>query len=313
MTKREKITQQLEFIKENNINGYIDKHFISKYFNISLKTSERRLEDACVKHMSSELINMMVDISSGIPSTEISKKYKCSLENVNQFARRHNILNRYQYRHRRYSDPYFFNCIDTPNKAYILGFIAADGHVSDKEIKISLSSVDEEILHKIRNIVGFKNTVKNTLNHNTLKPISSVSFGTSEMIRSLRRLGFCKNKTTDFSIPNIDDNLLIYFYRGFVDGDGSFSKYTSNDGYTRYSFSICGTESALNDFKVFFSKFGIKFSKNLYKRFDTENCCYALSASGKNNVLKLLDILYEDVSDSIYLNRKYNKYLDFKK
>ena len=46
----------------------------------------------------------------------------------------------------------YFNDIDTVNKAWILGFLAADGNVASNRnrIKIGLSTVDKEILEKIR-------------------------------------------------------------------------------------------------------------------------------------------------------------------
>lgn len=314
MTDKKSIQSQINFIKENSSNGYIDKNVLISKFGISDKTVERRLKVAGVNHMRSDLIEMMLDITSGIPSQDVAKKYNCSLENINQFSRRHNLCGRYQYRHKRYKDPYFFNKIDSIEKAYILGFIAADGHVSDKEIKISLSSVDLDILLKIKDIIGFENKIKvsNGIGSYSSKEYVSVSFGTSEMIKSLRNLGFHRNKTLNFKIPEINKELLIYFYRGFVDGDGSFSKWVSNDGYVRYSFSLCGTMDSLLSFKEFFSNYGVIFSDKLTKRFETENCCYSLRASGKDNVLKLLDLLYSNADNEIVLSRKYKKYINLK-
>ena len=314
MTRTE-IEKQKDFIIKNSHNGYIDKNFISDFLSISTKTAERRLKDLGISHMSNTLISMMKDIESGMPSIDVSNKYECSLVNVNAFARRHNIKNRYQYRHSEYKDPYYFDDINSSDKAYILGFIAADGCVTDKEIKISLSSVDSEILEKIRNAIGFDNKVKFRTNSSTYKQeslIALVSFGTQEMIKSLKNLGFNKNKTIDFKMPNISDEFKVDFFRGFVDGDGSFTKYTSNDGYTRYCFSLCGTYEFLIEFRDYFSKFGIKFNSNIRKRFDTENCCYALACSGKINVFSLLDIIYGNVDNKLFFKRKHDKYINLK-
>ena len=51
------------------------------------------------------------------------------------------------------------------------------------------------------------------------------------------------------------------------------------------------------------------FNSKISKRFDTKNCCYELKMSGKQNVIHLLSILYDN--SFIYLDIKYNKYLDF--
>ena len=314
MTRTE-IEKQKDFIIKSSHNGHIDKNFISEFLSISIKTAERRRKDLGISHMSNTLISMMKDIESGMPSVDVSNKYRCSLVNVNAFARRHNIKNRYQYRHSGYRDPYYFDDINSSDKAYILGFIAADGCVTDKEIKISLSSVDSEILEKIRNTIGFDNKVKFRTNSSTYKrecSIALVSFGTQEMIKSLKNLGFNKNKTIDFKMPYIPDEFKVDFFRGFVDGDGSFTEYTSNDGYTRYCFSLCGTYEFLIEFRDYFSKLGIKFNSNIRKRFDTESCCYALSCSGRINVFPLLDIIYGNVDNKLFLKRKYDKYINLR-
>lgn len=309
------IIEHRDFIIKNSYNGYFDKYTLCSEFNISVKTAERRMKDLGIKHMSSNLILMMKDIESGMPSIDISIKYNCSLVNVNSFARRHFLKNRYQYRHSGYDDPYYFDNIDSCDKAYILGFIAADGCVRSKEIKISLSAVDSEILERIKSAIGIKNNIRFSVNKTSYfseTNLCSLSFGTSEMIKSLKSLGFNNNKTVCFKTPDISEKFKIDFYRGFVDGDGSFTKYISNDGYTRYCFSLCGTYEFLVEFKDYFSVLDVSFNSNIRKRFDTDNCCYTLSCSGKKNVIKLLDIIYGDASNKLVLKRKYDKYVSLK-
>lgn len=301
----------LEYIKKNSYNGYIDKHLVSEFFQVSEKTAERRIKELGFKHMSSKNICMMIDICNNIPSVEIAQKYGCSLVNVNAFARRHNLSGRYNYSHKNYKDPEYFSSIDTEEKAYILGFIAADGHVSDKEIIISLSSKDVDIIEKIRSSIGINKDIKfytgNSFNPNENSEFVRFTFGTKEMISSLRSLGFVRDKTVNFRIPKIDSPLYRHFIRGYVDGDGSFGRYLHNDGYYRSSMTICGTEEFLLGLMEIFISMGFSTSKKLKKRFNTENCCYELALSGNDNVLKVLNYLYLD--SNIYLDRKYENFL----
>nr|DAV88771.1 MAG TPA: LAGLIDADG-like domain [Caudoviricetes sp.] len=296
------IKNQIEEIKKMSIFGLIDKINVVKHFNISSKTAERRIKQANLTHCQTKLINMAIDISDGKPTKEISIKYGCSEVNVNAFARRHSLQNRHIYRHINYRDPYYFDNINSEAKAYILGFIAADGHVSDKEIKISLSIKDIDILYKIKSEIGFNNKIRID------DKFCHIGFGISEMINSLRKLGLKRNKTVDFKFPKINDEFIIPFIRGYFDGDGSFSEYKSNDGYTRYCFSFCGTQSFLNDLRDVLSNFQIKTFDKMYKRFDTENCCYSLNGAGKENILRFLNLIYSD--SSICLDRKYNKWIN---
>ena len=81
---------------------------------------------------------------------------------------------------------------------------------------------------------------------------------------------------------------------------------------SKYTFSLEGTELFLNFIKEYLSlTYNVKFNTKLYKRYDTENCCYTLKASGKNKVIKILDLLNKN--SNLYLERKYNKYLNITK
>ena len=53
-----------------------------------------------------------------------------------------------------YKDENMFNKIDTPEKAYILGFILADGAIDDRAIELSVSLSDKEILYYTSQIIG---------------------------------------------------------------------------------------------------------------------------------------------------------------
>ena len=302
----------INYIKNNAYKIYIDKKIIQKEFNCSEKTCERILKSINYKHMNNNLINIMKDIEIGLSIQECSVKYSCSESNIKAFIKRHNINKVYNHRFNNYMDPYYFSKIDSHNKAYILGFIAADGYVG-KTIKIGLHSKDKEILEKIIKEIGIKNiNIKDKLIfspfNKKLTPISILSFGIKEMIFNLNNLGFYKNKTISFEFPNIEKQYYLDFIRGYVDGDGSFTRDKNN----RYSFTLEGTKEFLLIIKKFFEdSYNIKFNTDLYKRFNTDNCCYTLRASGKNNVIKLLDLLYKD--SELYLERKYNKYLEITK
>ena len=82
-------------------------------------------------------------------SVRIVKRYlqeeKIPIRNFSEAATASN-MNRRQY---DINDDYF--CHESPNMAYLLGFIAADGSISkrENELKIGLSAVDKEFLQKL--------------------------------------------------------------------------------------------------------------------------------------------------------------------
>lgn len=296
------------FLRENSYKVYVDKKELQNFLSCSEKTSERLLNRLGFVHMRTHLIEMMKDLEKGYSPTEAAVKYNCSLENVNAFIKRHAVEVPNRYRTRNYSDVRYFQNIDSEVKAYILGFIAADGHVGDKEIRISLKREDRKILERIRLEVGINLTVRDVQTrcsfNDKISDLSLLSFGTREIISDLRALGLLRNKTASLKFPDIPEEFYIPFIRGYVDGDGSFTL----DKNGRLSFSVEGTEDFLKSLQSYLeANHDIKFNSKLRKRFNTPSCCYTLKASGNTNVKNLLHLLYKN--STIYLERKFSKYL----
>ena len=66
--------------------------------------------------------------------------------------------------YRKYTlDEDFFKVIDSEEKAYILGFICADGHIDYNRIKIGVSIKDKEILEKIRKALKSNANISSSL------------------------------------------------------------------------------------------------------------------------------------------------------
>ena len=119
--------------------------------------------------------------------------------------------------------------------AYILGLIASDGNLSKSKFRVSISSIDYDLL----------NTVRNKLCCN--KPIASQSnkLGTWYLLtidnkyiyESLINLGLTPNKSFTCNIPNIPLKYEVDFLRGFFDGDGCVYERRIR-GYKRANLSI---------------------------------------------------------------------------
>ena len=185
-------------------------------------------------------------------------------------------------------------------------------------LKIALSEIDIDILRKIKIEMNSDSKIFYAKSRKVIikgkeciiKPTAILQINNKYLVNSLKNLGFDNKKTISCSFPNISEEFYLPFIRGYFDGDGSISKYIPNDGYDRYSCSICGTESFLLFIKKYLEEtYSCKFNTKLYKRFDTENCCYQLFITGKKNSIHFLNLIYKD--SNIYLDRKYNKYLSF--
>lgn len=205
----------------------------------------------------------------------------------------------------------YFETIDSEEKAYWLGFLSADGYVSEPrkhssyKVGVSLAVIDKEHLDKLKSSLNSTHSIK------TYKNSEKNEYGQTEYCR----LVFISNKLAKDLIdkgcvPNKSDILKyngklvpkefeIDYIRGYFDGNGSIS-FTDRTK----KLSLCGTKEMLEGFQNYFN-----VSVKLDKRKDNGTNNYSLSFAHKK-AYKILKEMYEH--STIYLDRKYKKYLEFK-
>ena len=257
-----------------------------------------------------EEINFIKDNYMEMPISDISKLLNRTSCAVQLKASRMG-LKKYPYT----CDYHYFDKIDTEEKAYWLGFFTADGWMS-KNQKSNAGAVGFELQYgDINHLRKFNKSIsgnyqitdrwricsiskyKNKKHHYCLIKIFSLT-----MYESLQQLGFNENKTYNADIPKIPTDLLHHYLRGYFDGDGCFC-------LTNKSFSIGFVTASkyLNDsLKELLNTLHISYSVYAYiSEFNTQ--MYSIRIQKNDDKLKLLDYMYKD--SSIYLDRKYKKYL----
>ena len=218
----------------------------------------------------------------------------------------------------------FFNKIDTEEKAYWLGFMYADGYIQNKrkhsnyKIGITLSEVDKKHLEKFNESLSSDYEIKTYEQSET-----SYGGAYSKLIISSERLALdlmnkvCILKKTDkLKYPNdniVPKELKIHFIRGYIDGDGSvgYSYVLNSKNGKRDKFEmklgIVGTKEILEGI---LNEFGLSHLKLDKRRKDRNNNNYQINIGGNKQTIELLDKLYGNCN--IYLDRKYEKYLEIK-
>ena len=205
----------------------------------------------------------------------------------------------------------FFKCINTEEKAYVLGFICADGHIEKDRLVITVSIKDKDILEKIKHALNSEHTIKEIKRKNPYQNtdrkelvLVELQINSVELVAPLFNMGLNTNKTytLDGSILKfIPKYLMRDFLRGYFDGDGNVffgTRYSS--GY-KYNINICGNEDfLLKSFQVYFPS-----NNKLYKDLYSKNC-YVWKISQKDKVKDFMHYLY--YNSSIFLQRKYNEY-----
>ena len=217
----------------------------------------------------------------------------------------------------KYKNEEFFDCIDTEEKAYWLGFLYADGCISKPKrtvkgiekpyyrIEVSLKATDKEHLEKLRCALEMEAPVR--VSHTNFKQADRCRLGwnSKHMWETLNNYGCTPKKSLTLKFPDVsvfkDKNLIRHFIRGYVDGDGCLSYATSD--HKRATLTILGTEHVLENMQHWLP---LQFEIKLFKK-PNENVC-SLAFQGKTSFF-IANYLYKN--SSIKLERKYNKYLEF--
>lgn len=247
----------------------------------------------------------------GYSYKEISKSAECSERAIQYVLKKHSIEAR---RKRRYTlDEYFFENIDTPEKAYFFGLLFADGYIGNNHfnnISISLKKSDADILYKFKEHISFTGNIRvnNRMNgFGNSEPVCVLSFSSKTMCEHLRKHGMTGLKK-DRLKNNLDipQNLMRHFFRGYFDGDGSIHigvNSTTIKGkeyhYDRACFSMIGSKEILD---VFVKESGIS-TKSKYRQSKTDYMLY-LCVNGKKDTRKIFHYFYDDAK--IYMPRKHN-------
>lgn len=198
----------------------------------------------------------------------------------------------------------YFDVIDCQEKAYWLGFFAADGynHLSKNCIEFRLHKQDKEILEKFKSCINATNPIN--LYKNTY---CSLLLYSEHLCKKLAEYGLGQAKTYTLQLPKLNGEYMRHFIRGYFDGDGCFSVTKRTDrteNSLTYQFNITGMEEPLKIIQEYLvSNIDIK-NNGLKRRKST--IAVTIHYSGRIVCSKILNFLYKNAT--IYLQRKYDKY-----
>ena len=215
---------------------------------------------------------------------------------------------------------HYFDVIDSYSKAYILGFIAADGALvkgtttSSTSLTITVKYEDRAVLYFIKNQLQDINRklleIRRKGSFDKTKEIHHIRYTISRrpIINALRKYGITENKSLsmDNILCNIPMKYRNAFIIGYFDGDGSVTvldrKRTNDRGYLCKDYSlyisIRGTQKFLEGICSHLS-----IDKSHIRQYDS---IPRLAFASKKDVMQFFNC-YNSLT--FYYKRKYNKFL----
>jgi hypothetical protein len=135
----------------------------------------------------------------------------------------------------------YFSKVDSDEKAYIVGFIFADGCIRKTRPGFTIAQHPDDlyILQQIQTLLG--TTTKIQISK---QPLAVLYVNNKKMRNDLIRLGCLPQKSLNGGIPKIPKKFRYAFIRGVFDGDGSI--YSRKKPHLRFVFDICGHHDVIS-------------------------------------------------------------------
>ncbi len=196
-------------------------------------------------------------------------------------------------------DQKYFDLIDNPKKAYILGFLYADGCVFVRPkcsgCFVFVNSKDIEIIDFIRSELTDKPIFT------TNRGLVGLNLYSKYLAKSLIDRGCIERKSLTLEFPREDQvpkSLMQFFIRGKFDGDGCVC-FSQEQQLVRFSTSYKFALGLQN----FLDLINIKSYVT-----DSKKNCFYLSICAREDFIKFYEFLY--AGGGFKLDRKYRKFLE---
>lgn len=258
-------------------------------------------------------LDLINKYNSGLSCEEIAKMYNTTSQTVLYRLKKENFVLRdfkenlksCLLRKAKSVNPFAFSDIDTKEKAYWLGFLYADGCISNRGVSLSLKESDVKTLQDFKT---FLNSTHKISYRNKTKSVG-ISISSWKLVEDLKNLGLYGNKAYRLVLPVLEEDLYSHFIRGVFDGDGCISKNKKSQFY--FSIVSC-TKDFLEKIKQLITTNCktnplIKIINSKYGNWKS------LVYGGNKQVKRILDWVYYDSNELTRLERKYSLYVSLNK
>jgi hypothetical protein len=201
----------------------------------------------------------------------------------------------------------YFNSIDTEEKAYWFGFIAADGSIrthGDRRLHyrltINLAEKDKAHLEKLRKALSSNHPIKYRKKNKAFSLVITVK----PLVEGLLKNGLLPLKEQNLRWPSaLSGELQRHFLRGYFDGDGCFSMKQSKR-WPAGIIHVLGNFTFLEGLRDFVYT-GCNLNKNKISANHKSETTAFIQWSGNILFREFYDFIY--LKSSICLDRKKNR------
>lgn len=259
-------------------------------------------------------INYVIKLNQeGFSQKEIASKIGCVYQDIQRALKHHKIKLLWKRKHKIEKQENFFETIDSEIKAYLLGFLYADGNIDKNlnRISICISESDSYIVELFTTHIAPNSLLKKIHNKKgavNRKPQIFLRINSCKLVADLINLGLCPRKTYfDVKFPDIPDHLIHHFIRGLFDGDGCVMNRPNQKGTVYNKIIFCINWKSFLD-TLCNHLYNIKIDYLFIKKMTGKTVdWYKLAIWSHKNSLLFGKYIYNDAN--FFLKRKRDKFL----
>lgn len=206
--------------------------------------------------------------------------------------------------------------------SYWMGFIAADGCISNLKLAVQLAIKDINLLILLKNWLDINNKIQEGISKrkNKLHQYCRFSVSISPLEATILKNIWSIEPRKSFNLkpPNLNDpNCILAYIKGYIDGDGHIGikndKQTYKNKttiYKRLRVEIVGTKDLLiwikNSVETLLN---VKINSSIRQKNKNNNNIYTLELTNKKLLSKIMPSIYKS---SVYgLNRKWDRIKEY--
>lgn len=194
---------------------------------------------------------MVADYLAGMTTYQAAEKYGLNPWSVQDYLKRHGLTRGPVECHRKYSRNDAAFDVATDDAAYWVGFLMTDGCIrphkdSSPSVTLVLSVKDADHVAAFARFLGYNGPVYAEKPGRATKggPFARLDVKSARLCDALARFGVSPKKTHDARVSG-GLELNRHFWRGCIDGDGTFGVYVRPPNRHSVKLALCGMSPAL--------------------------------------------------------------------
>lgn len=213
-------------------------------------------------------------------------------------------------------DSYYFQDIDSEEKAYWLGFCYADAYITHIKntntirFGLGISAIDRHHLEKFLDAIHGDMPISKyeiTQGYKVGAEYVRVIISDKIFVNNLKEHGLIERKSNIIEHPTgVPEHLIKHFIRGFMDANGSITITNKDGDAPAFEIKFCSTASVLTWIQKYLVSENVINREYPLRKRKPEHIVSAFGFGGNNQVKQFLDFLYSDAT--VWLDRKYERY-----